>query len=98
MLDDLRRGDAGFAAADCAGHDGAGLVEAGQDLADAAVGHAQLTTDVAWSDAQLGQLNDADTDLAGQRPAVHKQPTQLVHLAKVVVVCGSRQKNTHISK
>ena len=82
MLDHPRSGHPRLGSTDGPGHDGAGLVEARQDLADAAVGDAQLTTDVARSNAHLSQFNDADAHLTGQWAAVDEQPTQLVDFAK----------------
>ena len=80
-VDDLGRGDAGLGAADGAGEDGAGLVVAGEDLGNAAVGDAELAGDVAGADAELGELDDADADVVGERPAVDEHPAQLVDLA-----------------
>lgn len=60
------------------GLDGAGLVEARQDLGDAAVGDEQLAGDVARPHAQQRQLDDALADVQRQRAPVHEQAAQLV--------------------
>ena len=44
----------------------------------------QLPGDVAGSDAELGELNDADSDVIGERSAVDEHATQLVDLAILV--------------
>ena len=85
----VRRGDARLAAADGSGQNRAGLEEPDQDLADPAVGDAQLAADVAGSDPQLGHLHDADPGRVGERPSVDEDPSELVHLP-VGLVCGSR--------
>ena len=59
VLDHVRGGHARLGTADGSWEDGSGLVVARQDLADAAVGHAQLPRDVAGPHAQLRQLHDA---------------------------------------
>jgi len=72
--DDFGRGDARFGAADGAGQDGAGLLVAGEDLGDAAVGDLELAGDVAGPDAQVGHFDDAHADRVGQRAAVDEDP------------------------
>lgn len=87
VLDHVGSGDAGLAAPDGPGQNGAGLVVARQDLAHAAVGYAELPTDVTGSDAQLRQLHNAQADGVGQGAAVDEHTAQLVHLA-IRLLCG----------
>jgi hypothetical protein len=61
-----------------AGADRAGLVEAGQDLGDAAVGDEQLPGDVTRAHPHQRQLHDATPYAVRQRASVHEHPTQLV--------------------
>lgn len=82
MLDDGGCGDARLAASDGPGEDGAGLVVAREDLADAAVGDPQLPADVTGPDPELGQLHYPESDGVGERPAVHENPAELVDLAE----------------
>lgn len=82
MLDHGGCGDARLAAPDGPGQDGARLVVAGQDLADAAVRDAQLPADVARPDAELRQLHDPEPNGVGERPAVDEHAAELVHLAE----------------
>ena len=86
VLDDLGRGDAGLATADRAGQDAAGLVEARQDLAHAAVADAELARYVAGSDAQPGQIDDARSHGVRQRSAVHKNTAELVHFTVLLLL------------
>ena len=44
----------------------------------------QLAGDVAGPNPQLGQLDDPDPDVVGQRPTVDKHPSKLVDLAILV--------------
>jgi len=92
VLDHGGRGDPRLAAPDGPREDGARLVVARQDLADAAVGDAQLPADVAGSNPELGQLHYPEPDRVGERPAVHEHTAQLVHLTEGWLWCG---KQTH---
>ena len=80
----LGRGHARLAAPDGAGQDGARLVVPGQDFGDTPVRDTQLAGDVAGPNPQLGQLDDPDPDVVGQRPTVDKHPSKLVDLAILV--------------
>lgn len=80
------RGHPGLAAPDGPGQDASGLVVPGQDLGHATVGDAQLTADVARSDADPGQFDDAHADRVGQRPTVDEHAAQLVHLAVLLLL------------
>lgn len=51
----------------------------GEDFGDAAVRDAQLTTDIAGTDPDLGHFDDADTDVIGERAAVDEDSAELVH-------------------
>ena len=77
----LGRGDARLAAADSARKEGAGLVEPGEDLRDAAVRDPQLAADVAGPDAHLGHLDDPAAGVVGQGAAIDEVAAELVHLA-----------------
>lgn len=91
MFDNGRCGDPRLAASDCPREDGAGLVVASQNLADAAVGHAQLPADVTGSNPELRQLHYPEPDGVGERPAVDENTTELVHLTEGRLWC---QKQT----
>lgn len=80
------RGHPGLAASDGPGQDASGLVVPGQDLGHATVGDAQLTADVARSDAHPGQFDDAHANGVGQRPTVDEHAAQLVHLAVLLLL------------
>lgn len=82
VLDYGRGRDPWLTTADCAGEYRAGLVVPGQNLAHAAMRDAELPADVARPDAQLGQLYYPESDGIGQGSSVHKNTSQLVHLAK----------------
>ena len=92
MLDHGGGGDPRLAASDGPREDGARLVVAGQDLADTAVGHAQLPANVTGSNPELGQLHYPEPDGVGERPAVDENPAELVHLAEGWLWC---QNQTH---
>lgn len=92
MFDHRRCGDPRLAASDGPWEDGASLVVAGQDLADAAVGDTQLPADVTGSNPELGQLHYPEPDGVGERPAVHENTAELVHLTEGWLWC---QKQTH---
>ena len=62
FVDDTRGGDFWFGAADDAGFDGAGFVEAGEDFGDAAVGDTELAGDVAGSEMEKKQKYDQKID------------------------------------
>ena len=51
----------------------------------------ELPGDVAGPDPELGQLNDPDSNVVGQRPTVHEHPAQLVDLA-ILVQLGIRER------
>ena len=61
---------------------------------------AQLAGDVARPDAELGQLDDADADVVGERPAVDEHAAQLVDLAILVQlrVCKSNDNISTLFK
>lgn len=81
VVDHLGCGDARLGATNGTRQYGAGLMVARQYLGNTAVTHAQLARDVAGSDAQSSQLHDAHSRRIRQRPAVHKDAAQLIHLA-----------------
>ena len=72
---DLWRGDARLGAADDAGPDGAGLLVALQDLADAAVAHPQLPADHTGPDALSRHLHDLQADMVGQGTTIDENAT-----------------------
>lgn len=82
MLNHGGCGDPRLAASDGPREDGASLVVTGQDLADAAVRDPQLPADVTGSYPELGQLHYPEPDGVWERPAVHENATELVHLAE----------------
>lgn len=86
VLDHLRGGDPGLAAADRARQYAASLVVPGQDLADTAMADPQLPRDVARPDTQLGELHYSQPNRVRQRSAVHEHAAQLVHLAVLLLL------------
>ena len=64
--------------------DGSGFVVSCQYFGHTSVRDSELPRDVAGPDSELGQLNDPDPNVVGQRPAVHEHPAQLVNLAILV--------------
>ena len=70
-----------FQAAVRARFDGAGLVEASQYLADAAVRHEQLPRDVARSHSLVRHIDDARAHHVRQRAPVDEHAAQLVDAA-----------------
>lgn len=82
MFDHSGGGDPRLAAPDGPGEDGAGLVVSGQDFTDTSMGDPQLAADVTRPDPQLGQFYDPQPDGIGERPPVHKHPSELIHFTE----------------
>lgn len=86
VLDHLRRGHPGLAAADRARQYAARLVVPGQDFADTTMADPQLPRDVARPDAQLCQLHYSQPDRVRQGSPVHEHATELVHLPVLLLL------------
>lgn len=71
----------GFAATDGPGSDGARLLVPAQDFGHAAVGDPELSGDDTRPDAVVGHLHDFMSDVVGQRSAIYKNSSELVHSA-----------------
>ncbi len=54
----------------------------------------ELSGDVTGPDAELGELDDAYSNVVGQRPPVHEHPTKLVHLTILAELWVWKQRST----
>lgn len=69
----------GFSSPDGTRFDGAGLVEASQNFADASMRDEELARDVAWPNSKKSKLHNPSAHRVRQRSAIDKDASELVH-------------------